>query len=97
MLFSLLLLLAAHAAGIAESLIANALLVDEVLVRRWHFLCNNRYSLECSRGAPNLLKLTTHHLVASYTYAHPSIHVTSITVTHTHVCNTVSNIIPALT
>ena len=34
MLFSLLLLLAAHAAGIAESLIANALLVDEVLVRR---------------------------------------------------------------
>jgi hypothetical protein len=57
----------------------------------------NRHSLECSRGAPNLLKLSAHRLLASYTHAHPSIHVTSITVTHTHVCNTVSDTLPALT
>ena len=57
----------------------------------------NRHSLECSRGAPNLLKLLAHHLLASYTHAHPSIHATSITVTHTRVCNTVSDTFPALT
>ena len=61
------------------------------------FFFNKKHSLECSRGAPNLLKLTTLHLLTSYTHAHPSIHVTSITVTHTHVCNTVSDIVPALT
>ena len=58
---------------------------------------NNRYSLESSKGTPNLLKLLAHHLVASYTHAHPSIYVTSTTVTHTRVCNTVSNTFPALT
>ena len=57
----------------------------------------NKHSLECIRGAPNLLKLLAHHLVASYTHAHPSIYVTSTTVTHTRVCNTVSNTFPALT
>jgi DNA-directed RNA polymerase subunit RPC12/RpoP len=57
----------------------------------------NRHSLECSRGAPNLLKLLAHHLLASYTHAHPSMHVTSIAVTHTHVYNTVSDTFPALT
>ena len=58
---------------------------------------NNMHSLECSRGAPNLLILTAQHLLASYTHPHPSIHVTSITVTHTRVCNTVSDTVPALT
>ena len=37
MLFSLPLSLAAHAAGIADLLIVIALLVDNVLGRRWHF------------------------------------------------------------
>ena len=36
MLFSLPLSLAAHAAGIADLLIVIALLVDNVLGRRWH-------------------------------------------------------------
>ena len=97
MLLSLPLSLAANAAGIANLLNVSALLDDNVLIRRWHFFFNKKHSLECSRGAPNLLKLTTLHLLTSYTHAHPSIHVTSITVTHTHVCNTVSDIVPALT
>jgi hypothetical protein len=37
MLLSLLRSLAAHAAGVAEPLIASALLVDDLLIRRWHF------------------------------------------------------------
>jgi hypothetical protein len=57
----------------------------------------NKHSLEDSRGAPNLLKLSAHRLLASYTHAHPSIHATSITVTRTHACNTVSDTLPALT
>ena len=49
MLFSLLLSLVAHAAGIAESLIVSALLVDDELVRRWHFLQQQVLSREQQR------------------------------------------------
>ena len=97
MLFSLPLSLAANAAGIANLLIVIALLGDNVLGRRWHFLQTTSTLSEDSSGAPNLLKLSAHRLLASYTHAHPSIHVTSITVTRTHVCNTVSDTFPALT
>jgi hypothetical protein len=62
-----------------------------------HMKSGKEHPLECSRDAPTLPKLTAHHLLASYTHAHPSIHVTSIAVTHTHVCNTVSDTVPALT
>ena len=57
MLFSLLLLLAAYAAGIAESLIVNALLVDNVLIRRWHFFQQHalsRVQQRCSKPPQTL-------------------------------------------
>ena len=97
MLLSLPLSLAANAAGIADLLNVSALLVDKVLVRRWHFLQQHALSRVQQRCSKNLLKLKTLHLLASYTHAHPSIHVTSITVTHTRVCNTVYDTVPALT
>ena len=61
------------------------------------FLQHNRLSLECSRGAVLSLKLTAYHLRAYHTCTHPSMHVISITGTRTHVCNTVSDTVPALT
>ena len=98
MLFSLPCWLAANAAGIADSLIVIALLGDNVLGRRWHFLqTTNKHSLEYCKGAPNLLKLSAHRLQASLTHTHPSMHVPSTAVTHTRVCNTVSDTFPALT
>ena len=49
MLFSLPLSLAAHAAGIADLLIVIALLVDNVLGRRWHFYKQQGLSREQQR------------------------------------------------
>ena len=96
MLFSLLYSLAASA-DTAGSLAINALLVDSVLTCRLTFLHSKGHPLECNRGEPTLPKLMAHHLRSYPTCTHPSMHVTSITVTRTHVCNTVSDAVPALT
>ena len=97
MLFSLPHWLAADATGTSGPLAINALLFDSVLVRKWHFLNHKRHSLESGRGAVFSLKLMAYNLRAYHTCIHPSMHVNSITITRTHVCNTVSDTVPALT
>ena len=81
MLFSLLLLLAAYAAGIAESLIVNALLVDNVLIRRWHFFQQHalsRVQQRCSKpsqthdaSSPNILHTRSSFHTRHFHHRHP--------------------------
>ena len=99
MLLSLPLSLAANAAGIANLLNFSALLVDNVLVRRWHFY--NTTGILSSAAEVLCSPSNSQHIISEHTLyhtcTHPSMHIISITVTRTHVCNTVSDTVPALT
>ena len=81
MLLSLPLSLAANAAGIADLLNVSALLVDKVLVRRWHFLQQHalsRVQQRCSKPpqtlstpSPSILHTCPSFHTRHFHYRHP--------------------------
>ena len=82
MLLSLLRSLAAYATGVAEPLIASALLVDDVLIRRWHFFLQeqalSRVQQRCSKPpqtfstpSPSILHTCPSFHTRHFHYRHP--------------------------